>query len=277
MSSLGAGMSISLTLARQLRKNDIPFSTLERDLTTEAQAQGWALSFFGPALSGLQSSMPDGLGPVDQTSRFIPLDLPAQFVFYDITKPGTGVGIARDESGKINRSNRQRLRGWLLPGIDLQFGKRAVRIGERGETVVVRFEGGTSEFGDILLGAEGTRKYGDEFAHQLSLVNSAYIIMNSTPEGRDQSGVFAALNRVSDDWEIGYYFSLLWADKEAPTTNRKPPVTTTCKERMILVHEKTRMYPDHLRGIVDNTPRALGFSFKMCSWSLISCLPETPS
>ncbi|KAI7777079.1 Monooxygenase [Diaporthe eres] len=144
--------------------------------------------------------------------------------------------------GKINRPNRQRLRGWLLPGIDLQFGKRAVRIGERGETVVVRFEGGTSEFGDILLGAEGTRKYGDEFAHQLSLVNSAYIIMNSTPEGRDQSGVFAALNR----------------------------------ERMILVHEKTRMYPDH-RGIVDNTPRALGFSFKICSWSLISCLPETPS
>lgn len=101
--------------------------------------------------------------------------------------------------------------------------------------------------------------------------------MNLILEGRDQSGVFAALNRVSNDWEIGYYFSLFWADKEAPTANRKPPVIATWKERIILVHEKTRMHSDHLRKIVDNTPRALGFSFKMCSWSFISCLPEAPS
>lgn len=110
------------------------------------------LSSFGPALSGLQSSKPDELGPVHQTSHLIPHDLPAQFVFYDITKPGTGVGIARNESGKIIRSKRQRLRGWLLPGIDLQVGKRAVRIGERGEELLSVFRAGPPSLVIFCLG-----------------------------------------------------------------------------------------------------------------------------
>lgn len=293
---VGAGMS-GLTLAHQLRKNNISFSIFERDLTNDARAQGWALSLFGSALSGLESSMPDDLGPVDQTSHLVPLDLPAQFVFYDITKPGMRVGVASDESGKIIRSNRQRLRDWLLQGIDVQFGKRVVKIDDSAEKVTVHFEDGTSESGDILVGAEGTRSVvrnhilhgkdvmkplplgslvgevelvGEDFDRQLSLAHSGYITMNSTVGSNDQSAVFAALNRVSDDGKTGYYyFLLLWVDKEAPETTDSNPswtVTATQKELMAFAHEKTKMYPDHLRAIIDKTPvegyRSPGFQLQ---------------
>lgn len=293
---VGAGMS-GLTLAHQLRKNNISFSIFERDLTNDARAQGWALSLFGSALSGLESSMPDDLGPVDQTSHLVPLDLPAQFVFYDITKPGMRVGVASDETGKIIRSNRQRLRDWLLQGIDVQFGKRVVKIDESAEKVTVHFEDGTSESGDILVGAEGTRSVvrnhilhgkdvmkplplgslvgevelvGEDFDRQLSLAHSGYITMNSTVESNDQSAVFAALNRVSDDGKKGYYyFLLLWVDKEAPETTDSNPswtVTATQEELMAFAHEKTKMYPDHLRAIIDRTPvegyRSPGFQLQ---------------
>jgi NADPH-dependent 2,4-dienoyl-CoA reductase/sulfur reductase-like enzyme len=81
---VGAGMS-GLTLAHQLKTANISFSIFERDPTSDARTQGWALSLFGPALADLVESMPEEMGPVDQTSHLLPLDLPAQFVFYDIT------------------------------------------------------------------------------------------------------------------------------------------------------------------------------------------------
>lgn len=39
----------------------------------------------------------------------------------------------------------------------MQFGKRAVRIDDSAEDFAVHFEDGTSEFGDVLVGAEGGR------------------------------------------------------------------------------------------------------------------------
>lgn len=296
---VGAGMS-GLTLAHQLRKNNISFSVFERDLTNDARTQGWALSLFGSTLSRLESSMPAELGPVDQTSHLLPLELPAQFAFYDITRPGIRVGVASDETGKIIRANRQRLRDWLLQGIDVQFNKRVVRVDEGGpgdKLVTVHFQDGTSASGDILVGAEGTRSVvrahllggrdvmrplplgslvgevalsGDDFAAQLSLAHSGYVVMNSTLASGDQSAVFAALNRVSDDGKTGYwYFLLLWVDKGAPATTDENPswtVTATQEELMAFAHEKTKAYPDHLRALVDKVPvegyRSPGFQLQ---------------
>jgi 2-polyprenyl-6-methoxyphenol hydroxylase-like FAD-dependent oxidoreductase len=277
----GAGMS-GLTLAHQLQKENISFSIFDRDLNNVARAQGWALSLFGPALADLTASMPAELGPVEQTSHLLPLDLPAQFVFYDITKPGMRAGVISDDSGKIVRCNRQRLRDWLLQGIDVQFGKRLVKVDESDEKVTVHFEDGTSESGDILVGAEGTRSVvrnhilkgqdvmkplalgslvgeieltGDDFARQLSLAHSGYIVMNSTLGSDDQSAIFAALNRVSKDGKTGYYyFILLWVDKKAPLTTDENPYWTVraSKEQLAtFAREKTKAYPDYLRVLVD--------------------------
>jgi 2-polyprenyl-6-methoxyphenol hydroxylase-like FAD-dependent oxidoreductase len=293
---VGAGMS-GLTLAHQLKKNNISFSIFERDLTNDARAQGWALSLFGSALTKLTASIPAELGPVDQTSHLLPLDLPAQFVFYDITRPGVRVGVVSDESGKIVRANRQRLRDWLLQGIDVQFGKRLVKVDESDEKVTVHFEDGASESGDILVGAEGTRSVvrqhilqghdvmkplplgslvgevelsGDEFAHQLSLAHSGYVVMDSTLASDEQSAVFAALNKVSDDGKTGhYYFILLWVDKQAPTTTDEHPswtVAASQEQLAAFAREKTKAYPDHLRKLVDMVPiegyRSPGFQLQ---------------
>lgn len=293
---IGAGMS-GLTLAQQLKKNNISFSIFERDPTSDARAQGWALSLFGPALTDMEASMPMELGPVDKTSHLLPLDLPAQFAFYDITRPGMRVGVVSDESGKIIRANRQRLRDWLLQGIDVQFGKHLAKIEESEEKVTVYFDDGTSETGDFLVGAEGTRSVvrkhilkgqdvmkplplgslvgevemsGDEFAHQLCLAHSGYVVMNSTLASDDQSAIFSALNRVSDDGKTGYYyFILLWVDKQAPlTTDEDPTWTVGASQEQLaaFAHEKTKSYPDHLRKLVDKVPvdgyRSPGFQLQ---------------
>lgn len=292
----GAGMS-GLTLAQQLRKNNVSFSIFERDPTSDCRAQGWALSLFGSALADLTTSMPADLGPVEQASHLLPLDLPAQFVFYDITRPGSRMGVVSDDDGKIIRCNRQKLRDWLLKGVDVKFGKRLVKIEESGEKVTVHFEDGTLETGDILVGAEGTRSVvrnhilhgqdimaplplgslvgevelsGDDFARQLSLAHSGYIVMNSTLGSDDQSAIFAALNRVSDDGKTGYYyFILLWVDKHAPTTTDEKPTWTvgaSQEELRAFAKEKTKAYPDHLRVLVDKVPvegyRSPGFQLQ---------------
>jgi 2-polyprenyl-6-methoxyphenol hydroxylase-like FAD-dependent oxidoreductase len=292
----GAGMS-GLTLAHQLKQSNISFSIFERDPTNDARNQGWALSLFGSALSGLEASMPAELGPVDQTSHLLPLDLQAQFVFYDITRPEVRVGVNSDETGKIIRANRQRLRDWLLQGIDVQFGKRLVKVEESEDKVTVHFDDGTSETGDFLVGAEGTRSVvrnyilkgqdvmkplrlgslvgevalsGDEFAQQLSLAHSGYIVMNSTLGSDDQSAIFGALNKVSEDGKTGYYyFILLWVDKEAPNTTDENPTWTvgaSQEELAAFAREKTKAYPDHLRVLVDKVPvegyRSPGFQLQ---------------
>jgi len=281
---IGAGMS-GLTLAHQLKQNNITFEIFERDPDGNARAQGWALSLFGQALSDLEATMPAELGPIDQTSHLLPLDLPAQFVFYDVTRPGMRVGVKSDETGKIIRAHRQKLRDWLLQGLDVQFGKRLVEVNESGEKVTVHFEDGTLATGDILVGAEGTRSVvrkhilkgqdvmkplalgsivgevalsGEDFASQLKLAHSGYIVMNSTLGSNDQSAIFSALNRVSDDGKTGYYYYiLLWVDKQAPLTDDKNPswtVGATSEQLAAFAQEKTKSYPDHLRELVDKVP-----------------------
>lgn len=281
---IGAGMS-GLTLAHQLKQNNITFEIFERDPDRNARAQGWALSLFGQALSDLEATMPAELGPIDQTSHLLPLDLPAQFVFYDVTRPGMRVGVKSDETGKIIRAYRQKLRDWLLQGLDVQFGKRLVELNESGEKVTVHFEDGTSATGDILVGAEGTRSVvrkhilkgqdvmkplalgsivgevalsGEDFASQLKLAHSGYIVMNSTLGSDDQSAIFSALNRVSDDGKTGYYYYiLLWVDKQAPLTDDKNPswtVGATSEQLAAFAQEKTKSYPDHLRELADKVP-----------------------
>lgn len=281
---IGAGMS-GLTLAYQLKQNNITFEIFERDPDSESRAQGWALSLFGQALSDLEATMPAELGPVDQTSHLLPLELPAQFVFYDVARPGMRVGVKSDETGKIIRAHRQRLRNWLLQGLDVPFGKRLMRVDEREVKVAVHFEDGTSASGDILVGAEGTRSVvrqhilkgqdvmkplalgsivgevalsGDDFASQLKLAHSGYIVMNSTLGSDDQSAIFGALNKVSADGKTGYYYYiLLWVDKQAPVTDDRNPswtVGATPEQLAAFAREKTKGYPDHLRLLVDKVP-----------------------
>jgi 2-polyprenyl-6-methoxyphenol hydroxylase-like FAD-dependent oxidoreductase len=159
------------------------------------------------------------------------------------------------------------------------------RIVEADDKVTVHFSDGTSETGDFLVGAEGTRSMvrkhilhgqdimkplalgslvgevalsGDDFKRQLALAHSGYIVMNSTLGSDDQSAIFGALNKVSEDGNTGYYyFILLWVDKNAPNTTEENPnwtVGATKEQLAAFAREKTKAYPNHLRELVDKVP-----------------------
>ncbi|KAF9879487.1 hypothetical protein CkaCkLH20_03030 [Colletotrichum karsti] len=284
---VGAGLS-GLTLGQILRKNNISFSIFERDTRADARAQGWAIALHGPVLAELSASMPADLGPIEQTNHLSPLDhIPAQFVFYDASKPDWRAGVTDDDTGKIVRANRQRLRDWLLQFLPVQFNKRVTRIEERDAKVTAYFEDGSSETGDILVGAEGSRSLvrkhilqgqdvikplpvgslvgeiqlsGEDLVHQLELGHSAYIVLDSSPENQrgSQASLFAALNKISPDKKTGYfYFILHWIDRAAAESTEERPfwtVTASREELMAFAKEKTKIYPDYLRVLVDKVP-----------------------
>ncbi|KAJ4304889.1 hypothetical protein N0V90_000417 [Kalmusia sp. IMI 367209] len=278
---IGAGMS-GLTLAQQLKKNNISFTVFDRDMNSNARSQGWALSVFGEAFDLIKTLMPSELGPVEQTNHLLPLKLPPQFSFYDITNPDFRVGVIGDE--KVLRANRQRMRHWLMQNIDVQFNKRLLRVEEHDDKVTAYFEDGTSATGDFLVGAEGTRSVvrkhllqgqdvmkplpvgsvfaeislsGEEFSQQLTLSHSNYIVMDPRLRGDQQTVIFGALNRVSPDGKTGhYYFILLWVDKDASrAVGEKRWFESASKEQLAaFARERTKNFPDHLRALVNKVP-----------------------
>lgn len=276
---VGAGLS-GLTLAQVLRKNGVSYEIFERDKSAEARSQGWAIALHGPVLADLEEHMPDDIGPIECTNHLAPLHhLPAQFVFYHAKKPDMRIGVEDDDKGRIVRANRQRLRDWLRTHISVQYDRRAVEVVED-EKVTVHFENGTSATGDILVGAEGSRSAirkhllrgqdvmrplpigslvgeveltGDDFARQLELAHSAYVVLDDGP-----ASLFAALNKVSSDGKMGYwYFILHWVDAAAAKATDENPYWTVNASREQLaafVREKVKDYPAHLRVLVDKTP-----------------------
>ncbi|KAJ4411682.1 hypothetical protein N0V82_008957 [Gnomoniopsis sp. IMI 355080] len=278
---VGAGLS-GLTLAQILRKNGVSYEVFERDVDADARAQGWAIALHGTVLRDLKEVMPEDIGPIEQTNHLIPLDLPAQFVFYDKKRPGLREGVNDDETGQILRANRQRLRDYLRRFIPVQYNKRVVRVEEAAGKVTVFFEKGGSATGDIVIGAEGTQSAvrnhilhnkdvmqgiptgslvgeveltGDDFKQQLELGHSAYIVMT----GADNHAViFAALNKVSPDGKTGYYYFILhWFDEAAARSGPGNPfwtLTATKEQLAAFAREHTRMLPERLRSLVDKVP-----------------------
>ncbi|KAI1293921.1 putative monooxygenase [Xylaria venustula] len=278
----GAGLS-GLALAQILRKEGVSYEIFERDESIDARTQGWAIALHGPLLADLKASMPEDMGSIDQTNHLLPLShLPAQFVFYDVGKPHMRAGVNDDEDGQIVRANRQRLRDWLRQYIPVQYDKRVVSVNEAGEKVILHFADGTSASGDILVGAEGTRSavrkhilherdvlkplpvgslvgeielMGKDFARQLELGHSAYIVMGSS---KDQCSMFAALNKVSPDGKTGYYYFILhWVDEQAALGTDDNPywtVKASCEDLAAFAKERTKSYPEHLRILVDKVP-----------------------
>ncbi|KAH8895366.1 putative monooxygenase [Thozetella sp. PMI_491] len=278
---VGAGLS-GLTLAQILRKNGISFEVFERDESADARTQGWAIALHGPVLADLKADLPEDIGPIESTNHLTPLDhLPAQFVFYDSRKPDVRVGVEDDETGKIVRANRQRLRDYLRTDIPVQYDKKVTRVEEGYGKVSVYFENGSSATGDmlppltvylyvvrnhILQGNDVMRPLpvgslvgeveltGDDFARQLELGHSAYIVMPNS--SADHCSLFAALNKVSPDGKMGYYYFILhWVDKEAARLSTEPywTVTATREELAKFAREKANGYPAHLRTLIEKT------------------------
>lgn len=105
-------------------------------------------------LDDFHASMPEDLTDFEQVNHLRPLTLPAEIAMYregDDRKYG-----GRDDgTGKFVRAKRDVLRNWLCSHIDVQYGKKAEKIEEKDNAVVVHFADGTFASGDVVVGADG--------------------------------------------------------------------------------------------------------------------------
>ncbi|KAL7621329.1 hypothetical protein AAE478_008650 [Parahypoxylon ruwenzoriense] len=273
---VGAGLG-GLLLAQILRKNKISFEIFERDESDNIRVQGWAIGLH-TMLDELDASIPDDMPSRDFVNHLLPLKHNYEFAWYrhDRTRK---LGVRDDGSGKFIRANRARLRNWLATKIPIQYGKRAIRIEEEGQSVTVYFEDGTSAAGDILIGAEGpysvTRKYllngqdvikkpgqgvingeiilkGRDMEEQLEMGHSCYLV-DVSPIEDSPSFLFVGLSETLPDGKSGkYFFNLFWRDEDA--TKKDFWTYSASREKLYeAALEKTNHLPPKLRSIVEKT------------------------
>lgn len=175
------------------------------------------------------------------SDHLLPLDLPAQIIFYDGHSLESRIGVEATDRQDIIRANRQRLRDWLATNIPVQYGKAVESFEEDSESVRLHFADGTSATGDYLVGADGsysrvrrgifsklglpdslsplplativgeTTLAGADFERQLELANSCYVAGY-----RSDCSLFVGLNSVSADGKSGrYYWSVSYRDESA--------------------------------------------------------------
>lgn len=203
---VGAGIG-GLVLAQSLRKQGVSYEIFDRDVDKKARFQGWAISIhtiIDQLISILPSDMPD---LEESTNHLAPLTLPAQLVWYHGYREGK-FGI-QDSSPQFRmiRSERSKLRDWLLTKIPVQWNKKVIRVEQDDAAAQVFFDDGSVAKGDLVIGADGATSQvresllqtpnsnslntvplsaivgevtlsGDAFKRQLSLGHSAYNLIN---------------------------------------------------------------------------------------------------
>ncbi|OTA91349.1 hypothetical protein M434DRAFT_388951 [Hypoxylon sp. CO27-5] len=273
---IGGGLG-GLLLGQILRKNKISFEIFERDQSDNMRTQGWAIGLH-TILDELDASVPDDMGSRDFINHLLPLKLHYEFAWYRHDRTSK-LGVRDDGSGKFIRANRTRLRKWLATNLPVQYGKHAVLIEEKNDSVTVHFEDGTSATGDILIGADGphspTRKYllggrdlikrprqgtingevelsGRDMEEQLEMGHSCYLV-DASPNEEAPAFLFIGLNEALADGKSGkYYFNLFWRDEEA--TKEDFWTGTASKEKLFeTVLEKTKHLPPKFTSIIQKT------------------------
>ncbi|KAF3005594.1 hypothetical protein E8E13_000521 [Curvularia kusanoi] len=289
---LGAGLG-GLALAQALRKKGITFQVFERDRDPHARPQGWAIALH-TMLNDFHASMPEDLTDFEQVNHLRPLTLPAEIAMYQ-EGDDRKYGGRDDGTGKFVRAKRDVLRNWLCSYIDVQYSKKAERIEEKDNGVMVHFADGTSASGDVVVGADGvhsmtrchilggkqndpmrvhksatinglTQLSGSDFAEQLSLGHSAYIVFFEC-KGQ-QYMLFIGLDSVSDDGKTGnYYWDLIWACDDG---DRDDHWACTGVQKELLTYTKgiIKELKPEFRKVVEMTPEHMvlvpGLHFHMC-------------
>lgn len=167
-----------LTLAQSLRSHDIPFRIFDRDSSSSSREQGYAVvlhqyvhiaSLFIPhrcmnyhvrLVPTLRNIAHKDAPPLESLGVSAGSGATDGFALYR----ASGEVILRggaDTYPNWIRANRQRLREWLCTGIDVQWHKRFTRCERSDEgTITAFFSDGSTETGDILVGADGVSSVG---------------------------------------------------------------------------------------------------------------------
>lgn len=162
----GTGLG-GLTLAQSLRGNDIDVALFERDASPWDRPQGYRLHLDADARNAAREVMTDDLWAVfgatshvtETYTTILGTDLsvikriPTDDEFDDRVWPG------RDPVPGHANVDRATLRQILLSGLHdaIHYGKTLEDYEDTGDGVVAHFSDGTTERGDVLVGADGIR------------------------------------------------------------------------------------------------------------------------
>lgn len=151
---IGGGI-VGLTLAQSLQKAQIPYLLFERDTSPNHNTEGWGLTIHW-ALLALESCLPpqlfDHLKEIqvdpqqgrNDTGRFLFLDLKTAEPKYIIPP------------SKRLRIHRLKLRSLLCEDIHVQWNKTLVDFEQTNNSIIAKFEDGTTAEGSLLVGADGS-------------------------------------------------------------------------------------------------------------------------
>lgn len=222
------------------------------------------------------AAFPSDLGSPSVADHLLPLDLPAQIIFYDGQNLEPRIGVQSSGRDDVIRANRQRFRDWLATDIDIQYGKLVEEVEEDVNSVTLRFQDGTNATGDFLVGADGAFSKvrrsiftklgqsdplqplplamivaevtleGADFERQLELANSCYISGYHT-----EGGIFVGLNSVSPDGKSArYYWTVSYYDEHA---NERRTATADKEDLYKLARSKIEKMNPRFLEIVDKT------------------------
>ncbi|KAF9891418.1 hypothetical protein FE257_004274 [Aspergillus nanangensis] len=182
----GGGV-VGLALAQGCREAGIPYTLFERDDTSSSRAQGWALTLhwcldalertIGPErASKLETAVVDSSLGEDE-GNFLFLNAATSKAKYRIPP-----------SKRRLRLHRQKLRGILASGLNIEYGKSAESFMDLPDgRIKVSFSDGTSANGSLLVGADGNNSaIRSQLCKEASLnklpVNLIGVVRHFTPD-----------------------------------------------------------------------------------------------
>jgi 2-polyprenyl-6-methoxyphenol hydroxylase-like FAD-dependent oxidoreductase len=153
----GAGVT-GLVLAQHLKKLGIEFLIFERDESLTYRGVGWGLTL-NWSLPALKDLLPEDLvrrlpeAYVDRAA--VERGEVSRFPFFDLSTGVLKASTPDAPQSKRVRVTRQRFRGLLTTGIDVQWGKGVRDFVTGPDSVTVTFDDGTECVGCLLIGCDG--------------------------------------------------------------------------------------------------------------------------
>jgi monooxygenase len=198
---IGSGIA-GLTLARTLQRKNVPFKIFEK--ATKQAHQGYGITLrswaYDPFLKHLSinprkfqdtvatDALAGGHGAIGTSMYDMYTGEP---LIQGLASPAGRPG------GDFFRASRERLREFLMEGIDVKFGHTLVDLKYERDHVVARFDGGKEEEGSLVIGADGVHS-----AVRKALIPDITLTLDSTNVYIGER----TMTRKDFDDTIGKYF-----------------------------------------------------------------------
>lgn len=152
---IGAGIS-GLALAQACRKEGLPYRIFERDESPTSRSAGWGITL-NSGLPHFKSLVPQDilarLSEATVDTEAVGAGVKGEFPFFDLSTGEIKWKIpATTERLRISRN---RLRGLLLLGVDVEWGRTITNVVRDEAGIQAYFSGGTSASGSFLVACDG--------------------------------------------------------------------------------------------------------------------------